>query len=117
MEVDGESQGAITTYTFYHVEANHTIVAHLMTVGVEEIMVNEEISVWPNPVDNVCHVQLSNVHNAEIQLFDVQGKLLFRKHVETDEAEIDLMERPSGMYLLRVISNGKVIATRKVIRK
>ena len=117
VEVDGESQGAITTYTFYHVEANHTIVAHLMTVGVEEIMMNEEISVWPNPVENVCHVQLSNVHNAEIQLFDVQGKLLFRKHVETDEAEIDLAERPSGMYLLRVVSDGKVVATRKVIRK
>jgi hypothetical protein len=117
VEVDGVSQGAITTYTFYHVEANHTIVAHLMTVGVEEVTVNEEISIWPNPVENVCHIQLPNEHNTEIQLFDAQGKLVLRKQADADVVEIDFVGRPSGMYLLRVVSEGKVVSTRKVIRK
>ena len=117
VEVDGESQGAITTYTFHNVTANHTIVAHLMTVGVDEATVNEDIAVWPNPVENVCHVKLQDMRNRELQLFDAQGKLILRKHIETDEAEIDLTERPSGMYLLRVVSDGKVVATRKLIRK
>ena len=117
VEVDGISQGAITTYTFRHVDANHTIVAHLVTVGVEEAVVNEEISVWPNPAEGVCHVLLPNKHNAEIQLFDAQGRLLLRQRADSDEVEIDLSQRPSGMYLLRVVSDGNVIATRKVIRK
>ena len=117
VEVDGVSQGAISTYTFHHVDANHTIVAHLMTVGVEEISVNEEVNVWPNPVENVCHIQLTDVYNAEIQLFDIQGKLIFRKHVETSEVEIDFEGRPSGMYMLRIVTNCNVITTKKVIKK
>ena len=117
VEVDGVSQGAITTYTFHYVDANHTIVAHLMTVGVEESVVNEEISVWPNPVENVCHIQLPTMHNVEIQLFDAQGKLLLRNRVDANEVEIDFTGRPSGMYLLRVVSDGNVITTKKVIKK
>ena len=117
VEVDGVSQGAITTYTFHNVTANHTIVAHLQTVGVEESAINEDVVLWPNPVENICHIQLPSMRNMELQLFDAQGKLILRKHIETDEAEIDLTERPSGMYLLRVVSDGKVVATRKVIRK
>ena len=117
VEVDGVSQGAITTYTFHNVTANHTIVAHLMTVGVDEATVNEEIAVWPNPVENICHIQLPDMRNGEVQLFDVQGKMILRKHVETDMVEIDFVGRPSGMYLIRVVSDGNVIATRKVIRK
>ena len=117
VEVDGVSQGAVTTYTFHHVEANHTIVAHLQVVGVEEATANEEISVWPNPVENVCHIQLPGIHSVEIQLFDAQGKLLLRKYAEADEVEIDLSQRPSGMYLLRIVSDGNVIITKKVIRK
>ena len=53
----------------------------------------------------------------ELQLFDVQGKLILRKRIETDETEIDFAGRPSGMYLLRVVSDGKVVDTKKVIRK
>ena len=116
VEVDGVSQGAITTYTFHNVTANHTIVAHLQVVGVEEFT-SEEVNVWPNPVENVCHIQLSDIHNTEIQLFDAQGKLLLRKHAEADEVEIDLSQRPSGMYLLRIVSDSNIVTTKKVIRK
>ena len=98
-------------------DANHTIVAHLMTVGVEEATLNEEITVWPNPVENICHIRLPNKHNAEIQLFDAQGKLLLRNRADADEVEIDFTGRPSGMYLLRVVSDGNVVTTKKVIRK
>ena len=120
VEVDGVSQGAITTYTFHHVDANHTIVAHLMTVGVEEAVENKDVAVWPNPVENVCHVRipdLNGIGTTEMQLYDVQGKLILHKWIETEEMEIDLSGKPSGMYLLRIVSDGNVIATRKVIRK
>ena len=120
VEVDGESQGAITTYTFYNVTANHTIVAHLMTVGVEESVVNKEVLVWPNPVENSCHIRIPDLnvtHTMELQLFDSQGKMILSKQVEADETEIDFYGRPSGMYMLRVVANGNVIATKKVIRK
>ena len=120
VEVDGVSQGAITTYTFHHVDSNHTIVAHLMVDGVEETVVNEEIAMWPNPVESHCHIRIPSLNGngtVELQLFDVQGKLILRKRIETNETEIDFSGRPSGMYLLRVVSDGNIINTKKVIRK
>ena len=117
VEVDGMSVGAVTSYTFYAVTENHTIVAHLMTVGVDEATMNEGIAVWPNPVENVCHIQLPDMRNVELQLFDGQGKLVFRKHADADEVEIDFAGKPSGMYMLRIVSNGKVVDTKKIIRK
>ena len=120
VEVDGVSQGAISTYTFQHVDANHTIVAHLATVGVEENAVIEEVEVWPNPVENSFHIRIPDVngtHRMELQLFDAQGSLVLRKQIEAGEKEIDFYGKPSGMYLLRVVSDGKTVATRKVIRK
>ena len=117
--VDGVSQGSLTSYTFHHVDANHTIVAHLITVGVDENTVTEEIFVWPNPVESSCHVRIPEMNGnaVESQLFDAQGKLLQRERFEGDEIEMDFSGRPSGMYLLRIVSDGKVVTTRKVIRK
>jgi hypothetical protein len=119
VEVDGVSQGSLTSYTFHHVDANHTIVAHLITVGVDENTVTEEISVWPNPVESSCHVRIPEMNGnvVELQMFDAQGKLLQRERFEGDEIEMDFSGRPSGMYLLRIVSDGKVVTTRKVIRK
>jgi len=117
VEVDGVSQGAITTYTFHHVDDNHTIVAHLMTVGVEEAVADEVIAVWPNPVEDVCHIRIPNRQGFEIQLFDAQGRLQLRQRSDADELEIDLSGKPSGLYLLRIVSDGRTVATRKVIRK
>ena len=120
VEVDGVSMGAITTYTFYHVDDNHTIVAHLMTVGVEEVVAQEEVAVWPNPVESSCHIRIPSLNGngtVALQLFDIQGRLILCKQIETEETEIDFFDRPSGMYLLRVVSDGKLVDTKKVIRK
>ncbi|MEK8179814.1 family 16 glycosylhydrolase [Flavobacterium buctense] len=69
---------------------------------------------YPNPVDNVLHLQLSDVHN-QITLTDILGK----KHLQTTVGaleDIDTSNLKPGVYFLR-IQNMYGIQHHKIIKK
>ena len=94
------------------------------SVGVEEWN-DDNITLYPNPTTGMVNVQFimnnEQWENAEIQVFDVYGRLL--QTVETchgaslQTTQIDLSRYTTGIYLLRVINGGKVMAVRKVVKR
>lgn len=71
-------------------------------------------SIYPNPVDNVLHLQLPDVHN-QITFTDILGK----KHLETTVGaleDIDMSNFKPGVYFLR-IHNIHGIQHHKIIKK
>jgi beta-glucanase (GH16 family) len=69
---------------------------------------------YPNPVDNVLHLQLSDIHN-QITLTDILGK----KHLETTVGtleDVDMSNFKQGVYFLR-IQNIHGIQYHKIIKK
>ena len=80
------------------------------------------LSLYPNPTTGMVNVQFTmnneQWENAEIQVFDVYGRLL--NTVETLRAtslQIDLSQYTPGVYLVRVVNGGKVMAVRKVVKE
>jgi hypothetical protein len=80
------------------------------------------LSLYPNPTTGMVNVQFTMNNgqwvNGEIQVLDVYGRLL--NTVETLRAtslQIDLSQYTPGVYLVRVVNGGKVMAVRKVVRE
>ncbi len=82
--------------------------------------VMEGFSVFPNPTSGELHVDLGAYagKQVEMELFDLQGRLLLRKRVEEVQPGIEALDLSGfkrGMYLLRVKSEQQASATVRVV--
>ena len=83
------------------------------------------LTLYPNPTTGMVNVQwtMNNEQweNVEIQVLDVYGRLL--QTVETchgaslQAAQIDLSQYATGIYFVRMVNGGKVMAVRKVVKR
>ena len=78
--------------------------AHL---GIEEHSAETSFcQVWPNPVYDVLHIEASTLLRAE--LYDTYG----RRVASTSGSDVDLSGLPSGIYILRAVSDSGVFESR-----
>ena len=76
------------------------------------------LTISPNPTTGILRCNFNNeLTNARLQVFDVFGKLLIEQPVTENTTVLDLSNRASGVYFLRVISDNKVVTTQKVVRR
>lgn len=73
------------------------------SVGIEDAA-NTFASVYPNPVNDLLTVTLSDLDNAQFELMDVQGKMIMSSTINNGE-QIDMSNLESGIYFVRLISN------------
>ena len=101
------------------------VTLHLtITTGVNE-WGNSHFTLYPNPTTGMVNVQFimnnEQWENAEIQVFDVYGRLL--RTVETchgaslQTTQIDLSQYTPGVYLIQLIGDGRIIGVRKVVKR
>lgn len=106
--VDGVSVGAMSSYLFSDVIANHTIIAKFkqLSDGITEVGTSR-LMVYPNPVIT-GEIFIDNGGQAlkDIQLFDVTGRLLHeKKNLNNTTTSIDVTNLPNGIYFLKVGNN------------
>ena len=118
------------TQTFQTVHGCDSVVTlHLtITVGIDDYNLGASMTVYPNPTTGVVNVQctMNNVHEGtvEFQLFDAFGRLLRKTDgVETQNfaslqtARIDLSHYAAGVYFVKAVADGNVVAVRKVVKR
>ncbi len=96
------------------------------SVGVEEWN-DGNITLYPNPTTGMVNVQctMNNVQlgDGEIQVLDVYGRLLDAVDISdargasVQSVQIDLSRYATGIYLVRWVNGGKVMAVRKVVKE
>ena len=65
----------------------------------------ENVLVYPNPMNDKLHIMLPpSVLHAEIELFDILGRLVYRKeeHINGQNTEILRGYLPAGMYIFKI---------------
>lgn len=80
--------------------------------GLSNLM-EELISVYPNPVASTVHVS-GLLSNDVLELIDLQGKPVSIEHKTANYMDISSLEK--GVYLLRVMRDGKHIQTVKILK-
>ena len=85
-----------------------------LTVGVED-EIQMDWQVGPNPVIGSSNIRVNGTfpEGAMLQLVDISGRVL--ESVSTELDELSLNRPAGGLYFLSVISDSKVLDTRKVV--
>ncbi|MBR1992036.1 MAG: T9SS type A sorting domain-containing protein [Bacteroidales bacterium] len=110
-------------------QADSTVTLHLTIDPCDTNGINENgmanLTLYPNPTTGMVNVQftMNNVQSGagEIQMLDVYGRLL--QTVETchgaslQTTQIDLSHYATGIYFVRMVNGGKVMAVRKVVKE
>jgi hypothetical protein len=80
-----------------------------LTVTTETL--NDVVSVYPNPTTDRLYIVSKTTQNAS--LFNIAGQKL----LETNSKELDVMQLPSGVYLLNLQNSQNQTSTFKIIKK
>ena len=72
------------------------------------------VKVYPNPSDGVYHIEGQDINRIEV--YDGLGQLIYSKEGCNDFMQLNLRDRASGVYVLRVIAKEGVM-THRIIKK
>jgi hypothetical protein len=80
---------------------------YIISIGLEEnIATHSSIGAYPNPVDNILTITLSENKVYSIQLFNSIGQIVFSKEkIKDSELIMDVSSYPSGIYYLSVTND------------
>ncbi len=79
----------------------------LYTEQIEE----RKISIYPNPTGGQLIIQISSISglkNSEVNIFEMNGKLLFNKKIFSEYSLIDISNVPSGIYIMKIYLDDKI---------
>jgi len=97
--VNGESKGAITTYTFTNVQSNGTISAVFkIGVGVTENEI-EKLVVYPNPTNGELYIQTDEVVKF-VEVFNIEGRKILQTEIRNNSLNISHLS--VGVYMVKV---------------
>lgn len=87
-----------------------------LSIG-DENSIGNQLLMYPNPAKDL--VTFANLPHGEIQMivFDINGKVIVSKIVNTETARIDTSNFPNGVYLLRFDHNGYIIHKKLIVNK
>ena len=88
------------------------------STSVVNIKDQSQIKIFPNPTRNLFYIE-GIKGNAQVQLFDVSGKLMQNKHLSPNtEKSIDCSQLPAGIYWLYLKEdNSKTIYSHKLVKQ
>lgn len=83
------------------------------TVGVEDFELENNMTLYPNPVKDRLSVEYKAHDIEEVAILDLTGKVIYKTSYEKEGVDVRMLS--SGMYLLEIRSQGKRI-TRKFMK-
>jgi Leucine-rich repeat (LRR) protein len=78
--------------------------------------VNGTIDIYPNPSDDIINIDIENINNAIIEIYNVSGILIFSKTLDSESEKIDISGFSGGVYLVKVKQDSTVIIEKVVVR-
>jgi hypothetical protein len=86
------------------------------TTSVNDIKIDNNIVVYPNPAKNFAVVKFENVNSEiNVNLLDLSGKIVNTYTTNQNQVELNLSELRAGMYLIQVISENNSKTERLIV--
>ena len=78
---------------------------------------NSELKIYPNPSDGRFVVEFNKTEEHWVKVLDICGKEIVNIRTKDANTVVDLKDRPTGVYVLRMISNDNKVVTKRIIKK
>jgi hypothetical protein len=91
---------------------------YVMPTGEDKYGISPELSVYPNPTADYLFLKVKDykLGNLFYQLYDLNGRLLENKKLESDETFISTDNLARSVYFLKVTDNDTEVKTFKIIK-
>jgi hypothetical protein len=92
----------------------------ISTLGVDKYTkITLQFSTYPNPTSNKLNVDFGNYDSSNLsyQLMDISGKILEMNKVTSKQTTIDMENRTTAIYFLKISDKNKEIKIFKIIKK
>ena len=90
----------------------------ISTLGMEDKSLNLSLNVFPNPTQSKLNLRVGNFQqeNLSYQLVDLNGKVLSKAPLQSEETMIDMQQLPSATYFVEIELDSKKVQTFKVVK-
>ena len=79
---------------------------NVATVGLSETVIENKVSIYPNPIKDVVTVQLGNLKDVSLVVYSLTGEIVYQAtNINTTTHQFEL-NSAAGFYMLSVIANG-----------
>lgn len=102
---------------------NATLADPCSTLHINENLLEDNISIFPNPTDGLVNVYFENKNISDkisIKIYDMIGKLIFEKmdvELINNSFSINLENLTSGIYFINIQRNNKSTSKKLIINK
>jgi hypothetical protein len=86
-------------------------------VSIDESSTGPEMSVYPNPADEILFVELEAFSGYQIQLISTQGRILSQQRLSGPTTQLEIKDLAPGSYYIRAFSNQNEVKTFRIIKK
>ena len=96
---------------------HQTIVSIAVITALKEL--DFSISVFPNPTTDQVKLRVGKeeLSGLQYQLFDINGKLISKKNLESNDTSVPFQYLPVGSYILQVLDGKLELKTFKIIKR
>ena len=76
-----------------------------------------DISIYPNPFDEMLHLQIESEQSLEISIYNLQGQKMYASKVNGGFESLSTNDWPAGMYLVRALNEaGQLLFSEKLVK-
>lgn len=105
------ANGAITSLT----TGNATLaISGTPTAGVNELIENSQIAVYPNPATEAVNIN-SSLMLQKVELLSLTGQVVLSQPVSGRQCQMKLPGVEEGIYFVNVYSNGHIVKREKIV--
>lgn len=76
----------------------------------------EELHIYPNPTQDILHIDTKNESGGCISVYNINGQVLFKKTISKDITEVDVSGMISGLYLI-TLQYDNIYRTQRLIKE
>lgn len=88
------------------------------SLGVEEKKQDNDLTVFPNPSQGLCTIEIKKHKIQHIEVANAIGQVIYKKEgVLNNLYQLDLRSMNSGVYVLKITTDKKVVWFKKIIIK
>jgi hypothetical protein len=75
-----------------------------------------KLKIYPNPSDDMINIEIENTINSALEIYNVSGRLVFSKKLNSKVEKIDVSDFTKGIYIFKVIHDSAVNISKVVVR-
>lgn len=115
--IKSDGTASATSRTSYHADAVMQPTIFLYEKGATSVNLNknDRISIYPNPASDYVRINLGEVSQGNVILYNISGSRVLQKQIDSNNMRLDLTSLNSGIYLLRIESEQNLSHATKIL--